>query len=63
MNLIKILCECGNEFVADGGVMDNSIAYEIAGSLLDDPKVLREAKKLWPNKSKDILQQIMADYI
>ena len=63
MNLIKMLCECGNEFVADGGVMDNSIAYESAGSLLDDPKVLREAKKLWPNKSKDILQQIMADYI
>lgn len=63
MNLIKMLCECGNEFVADGGVMDNSIAYEIAESLLEDPAVLKEAKKLWPNKSKDILKEIMADYI
>lgn len=63
MDVIKRLNECGNEFVAGGGFIDNAIAFEIAESLLEDPEVLQAAMRLWPNKSKDMLAKIMADYV
>ena len=64
MDIRKLLRECGEDMAADmGGVVDDSMAYEMAGCLLEDPKVLAAAKKQWPGKSKAILQEIMADYI
>ena len=64
MDIRKLLRECGEDMAADmGGAVDDSMAYELAGSLLEDPKVLAAAKKEWPGKSKDILQEIMADFI
>lgn len=59
-----MLRDCGKEIAADmGDAIDDTMAYEIAGSLLEDPAVLTAAMKEWPNKSKDILKEIMADYI
>ena len=64
MDIRKMLRECGKELAADmGGVVDDTMAYEVAGSLLEDPAVLKAAMKEWPNKSKDILKEIRADYI
>ena len=62
MDLLKMLKECRNDLQADGMDMgDDSVAYEIAASLLEDPKVLKAAKAMWPGKSKDILQEMIAD--
>ena len=63
MDIRKLCREVGNDMRADMGEVDDTMAYELAGSLLDDPKVLAAAKKQWPGKSKDILQEIMADCI
>jgi len=65
MDLIKMLKDAGNDMKADmgGEAIDDSMAYEMAGGLLDDPKVLAAAQKMWPGKSKQILQEIMADRI
>ena len=58
-----MLKECRADMQSDGvyDMGDDSIAYEVAASLLQDPEVLRAAKKMWPGKSKEILQEILAD--
>lgn len=62
MDLLKTLREAGNDMRADmGGEMDDTMAYEMAGCLLEDTNILKAAKKLWPGKSKEILQEILAD--
>ena len=63
MNLLNLLKEAGNDMRADMGECDDAMAYEMANGLLDDPKVLKAAQKMWPGKSRDILQEIMADRI
>ena len=64
MDIRKMLRECGQELAADMGcAIDDTIAYEVAGSLLNDPAVLKAAKQEWPGKSNAILQEIMANYI
>ena len=64
MDIIKMCRDAGNDLKADfGGEVDDSMAYEIANCLLEDPKVLKAAKAKWPGKSRQILQEIMADYI
>jgi hypothetical protein len=63
MDLLKILKDAGDDFRADGVEVDDGIAYEVANGLLDDPEVLAAAKKMWPGKTRDILQEIMADRI
>jgi hypothetical protein len=37
------------------------MAYELAESLLSDPKVLKAAQKMWPGKAPCILREIVAD--
>ena len=62
MNLLKTLRECGDDMRADmGGDIDDTMAYEMAGCLLEDPEIVKAAKKMWPGKSVAILQEIMAD--
>jgi len=64
MDIRKMLRQAGEELAADmGGVLDDTMAYEIAGCMLEDPATLKAAKKEWPGKSKAILQEIMADCI
>ena len=64
MDIRKLCREAGEDMRADmGGDVDDSMAYEMANCLLDDPEVLAAAKKQWPGKSRDILQEIMADFI
>jgi hypothetical protein len=64
MDLLKLCREAGNDMRADmGGECDDSMAYEIANCLLEDPKVLAAAKKMFPGKSRSILQEILADRI
>lgn len=63
MDIIKMCRQAGDDMRADMGECDDSMAYEIANCLLDDPKVLKAAKAKWPGKSKQILQEILADYI
>ena len=65
MDLLKMLRECRADAEADGvyDMGDDSVAYDMAGSLLEDPAVLKAAKKLWPGKSVDILREIIADHL
>jgi hypothetical protein len=64
MNLIQTLREAGNDYRADTGEdLPDEVAYELAACTLQDPAMLKEAKRLWPGKSKQVLQEIMADYI
>lgn len=65
MDLLKLCREAGNDMRADMGGMDidDSMAYEMAAGLLEDSKVLAAAKKMFPGKSKQILQEILADRI
>lgn len=64
MDIRKMLRECGQELAADMGcAIDDTVAYEVAGSLLNDPAVLEAAKKEWPGKSNAVLQEIMANCI
>jgi hypothetical protein len=60
LNIRKLLRECAADM---GGDIDSTMAYEMAGSLLEDPRVLTAAKKEWPGKDKAILQEIMASCI
>jgi hypothetical protein len=63
MDLLKMLRECKADAQADFGEVDDTMAYELANCLLEDPEVLKAAKKMWPGKSRDILQEIIADRI
>ena len=63
MDLLKMIRECSADMKADmgGEAIDDSMAYEMAGGLLDDPKVLKAAKAMWPGKSRDLLQEMIMD--
>ena len=63
MDILKLCREAGDDMRADMGECDDTMAYEMAGCLLEDPKILAAAKKLWPGKCRDILQEMMADRI
>jgi hypothetical protein len=65
MDILKLCRDAGRDMRADfgGEDLDDSVAYEVANCLLDDPTVLAAAKKMWPGKSRDILREIMADRI
>ena len=65
MDLLKTLHECGADARSDGNydMCDDSVAYELARCLLEDPEVMKAAQKLWPGKSCETLQEIMADHI
>ena len=65
IDIVKLCRDAGNDLKADlgGADLDDSMAYEIAGCLLDDPDTLAAAQKMWPGKSRQILQEIMADRI
>ena len=63
IDLIKLLKEGGQDMAADGMEMNDSVAYELAGGLLEDPEIVKEAQRMWPGKSLQTLQEIMADYI
>lgn len=63
MDLLKMIRECSADMKADGiyDMGDDSVAYEMAGCLLEDPKVLKAAKAMWPGKSRDLLQEMIMD--
>lgn len=62
MDLLKLLRDCRADMIADGMDMsDDSMVYELAESLLSDPKVLKAAQKMWPGKAPCILREIVAD--
>lgn len=64
MDLLKLCREAGNDMRADMGCeIDDTMAYEMANCLLEDPAVLKAAKKMFPGKNRDILQEILADRI
>jgi hypothetical protein len=64
MNLLKTIREAGEDLKADfGGDLDDSMAYEVANCLLEDPEFLKEAQKMWPGKSRQILQEMVADRV
>lgn len=65
MDIRKLCREAGQDFSSDmgGERVDDATAYEIANCLLEDPAVLKAAKKMYPGKSRDILQEILADLI
>jgi hypothetical protein len=64
-DVIQLCRNAGNDLKADlgGAPLEDSMAYEVAGCLLDDADILKAAKAKWPGKSRQILQEIMADYI
>ncbi len=64
MNILQELRKAGNDAREDfGDDIPDEVAYELANCLLEDPKILKAAKQMWPGKSRDILQEIVADYI
>jgi hypothetical protein len=66
VDIFKLLRESRNEFYADSGFIDNSSAYEIVKSLLEEPEVLTVVMRIWPNKSsaiKAMVKEIMTPNI
>ena len=61
MDILKYLRECRADMIADGMEMDDSAAYDMAESLLNDLEFFAAAKKQWPGKSEQILREIVAD--
>lgn len=63
VDLLKLLRECSADMKADGiyDMGDDSVAYDMAGCLLEDPDNLAAAKALWPGKDRDLLQEMIAD--
>ena len=62
INISELLRESRNEFYADSGFIDNSSAYEIVKSLLEEPEILTVVMRIWPNKSsavKAMVKEIM----
>lgn len=62
MNLIKELRAAGQDMRDDGMEVTAEVAYESAACMLEDPKVLAAAKKQWPGRNRQQLQEIMADF-
>ncbi len=64
MNLLQTLRAAGEDWRADTGEdVGDEVAYELAACILQDPKLLKEARAMFPGKSDQILQEILADRI
>ena len=64
MNIIQELRKAGNDAREDFGEdLPDEVAYEMANCLLEDKELLKAAQKQWPGKNRQILQEIIADYI
>lgn len=63
MNIIKELAQIKAEGIADGIEVDDSMAYDMAESLMMDNEFVAAAKRQWPGKSNQILREIVAGYL